>query len=254
MHSLMRLLLLSLCLSSIALAHAPMGLPEVSFGTNPHRSFSGAIERGTTIPLIDVPADQEFIVTMVATREPGSLVSDGELRDDGIRVLQDSSIILSGSALGPGRNTSITHNNGRLRVSGGTSLSIESGSTSAASSWYHVQGHFVHSNSPYRSIYGVTPSGTATLHTVFTNTESHDFMIRTVILRAEGGGINDCDLYIDGTLVVDGTSTYASVNYTNSIFPMGKAAIILSSDSAIQIMAVDPKTCQYYIEGEYIHP
>ena len=148
MHTLMSLLLLSPCFSGITYAHPATALPEVSLGSNPHRFFSGPIAPGETIPLIDVPADQEFIVTMVATAEArGSKVIGGSPSTDGIRILQNSSVVLSGEAIHP--KSAFGHpNRGRLRVEAGTSVSIHSGSGTSPNAYYQVQGYFGKAHKP----------------------------------------------------------------------------------------------------------
>jgi hypothetical protein len=253
MHPLMMPLLLSLSFGGVASAHPTTGLPEISLGSNPHRSFIGPIAPGETIPLIDVPTGQEFIVTMVATAEAvGSLIWGGELMNDGIRMVQNSTIVLSGPGIT--QNSSLGYrNNGKLRFQSGTLVSIQSASTTSPNAMYQVQGYFVQAPSPYRSTYGITSADTGTLHSIFTNTESQDFMIRTVTLRPEGGG-EHCDLYIDDTMVIDGTSGFADVYRSSSALPKGMGSITLHPESVIQVKPVSTKPCQYYIDGEYIAP
>ena len=255
MRTLIGLILLSPCFRGITNAHPVTGLPEVSLGSNPHRFFSGPIAPGETIPLIDVPADQEFIVTMVTTTEAqGSRLSGGSLDTDGIRMLQGTSVVLSGEAIHY-RSSFGYPNRGHLRIEAGTSVSIHSGSGTSPDAYYQVQGYFVQAPSPYQSVYGISPSTLDAVHPIFTNGDSRDYMIRTAILDPESGyGPGACDLYIDGTIVMDGSSQLMYVTTAWSTLTKGTGAIPLPAGSTLQVKTVEGVPCQYYVDGEYIAP
>ena len=253
MRTIMSLLLLP-CFSGVTNAHPTKGPPEVSLGSNPHHSFSGNIDAGATIPLIDVPSDQEFIVTMVNIAEAeGSFTSSGVLRNDGIRILQDTSVILAGAAISE-KSAFGPLNNGRLRVRAGTSLFIQSATGTSPHAAYHVQGYFIHAPSPYRSTDGITPMGSGSTYPIFLNAEPQDFMIRTVILHPEGGGAHGCDLYLDGELLIGGSSQFMLPSTGRSTLPKGVGTIRLPQDSVLQVGVESGKYCQFYMDGKYITP
>ena len=235
-------------------AHPTSALPEISLGGNPYHSFSGNIAPGTTVSLIDVPADQEFIVTMVTTAEAeGSFTASGVLQDDGIRILQDTTVVLSGGAINE-KSAFGPLNNGRLRIQSGTRLAIESGAPTSPNAAYHVQGYFVQAPSPYRSVDGVTPRGSGSIYPLFTNTESQDFMVRTVILHPEGGGAHGCDLYMDGELLIGGSSQFLLPSTGRSTLPKGIGTVRVPPDSLLQVWVDSGKYCQFYVDGKYITP
>ena len=238
-----------------ATAHPSPGLPQVSLGSNPNRFFSGPIAPGETVPLIDVPAGQEFIVTMVTTAEArGSKLVGGALGNDGIRMLQNDTVVLSGEAIHY-KSVFGHQNRGRLRIEPETSLSIHSDTGTSPNAYYQVQGYFVQASSPYRSVYGISPPTTGAVHSIFTNTESQDFMIQTAILEPEVGyGPAACDLYVDGVVAVRGSSEFMNVTTAWSTLTKGIGAITLTTGSTVQVKMWEGVACQYYIDGEYITP
>lgn len=210
-----------------ALAGPTMGLPEVSTGANPYRSFGGSVVGESTIhPLVSVPEGQEFIVTMVNVQY-------------GTRfILQDSTVIVGGFITGRGMDTAIAQGRGRLRIEEGTTLSIQGDGT------YFVQGYFVQAGSPYRSFFGVT-SGEG-LETIFTADADRDFIARSVMVKHL-----HCDFYIDDALHID-TNNYATL-YGG--FAQGFGAVVVPAESRFQIDTDSATTpCEYYIEGEYVTP
>ena len=101
-------------------AHPGPGLPEVSVGENPRRSFGGSVVGGSMESVFTVPAGQEFIVTMVGTSTAG--VSPARDVIHGLDFLENSDVVLSGYILSQTKKASIVRGDGRLRIREGSTL------------------------------------------------------------------------------------------------------------------------------------
>jgi hypothetical protein len=236
------LLLMVICFSVIAggPAHSgpSLGLPEVSLGSNPYRSFANEIAPGVIEDVLTVPEGQEFIITMFKGQHSY------------FELLQGSTVILRGRGLDQKSSYSIAVGRGRLMIEEGATLSVRV--TSTVPGHYYLQGHFVQAGSPYRAANG-TSSATSPA-TVFTADEDRDFLVRTI-----GLSTYSCDVYVDGSMVIPGQS-YSTFDlgphYGSSMsgggFAMGQGALVLPAGSQLQIVARDGVTCDYYIDGEYI--
>jgi hypothetical protein len=220
------------------LAGPALGLPEVSLGSSPYRSFGAYVDSGATETVLTVPEGQDFIVTMVK--------SEHEL----FEVLHGSSVILTGRMLERSCGVSIALGRARLRIEEGTTLSVRVPTGWFDGGTYFVQGYFVQAGSPYRYASGSTPSTTPA--TVFTADPDRDFLVRTIGIQSYS-----CDVYIDGSKVIPGQSWALMDPAGRSSFggfAMGMGALVLPAGSALQLAARDGVICQYYIDGEYLIP
>ena len=254
-----------LCLLAVAFLVQPAlaepygGFPEISSGLNPHRHFGGEISDAGTVELIAVPADQEFIVTMVRSNFGGVRTSSSGTpsTSNGIQLLQDGVVVLRGDVISPGSGVSISSGRGRLRVEAGTTLTFQHLGDGLAT--YYVQGFLVHQGSPYRGVYGVTPLATHGVQTAFTTEDDREFIIRTASLKAYTGDGSYCDLVIDDETVVDGDSRalydlgFYGGHGVSGAFVTGNSALTVPPGSTIQIRTFGER-CDYYIEGEYVQP
>jgi len=251
-------LMAGLCLFQPALSAPYGGFPEVSLGTNPNRHFSGVITGPGAVELLVLPEDQEFIVTLVQSSTGGTRTSsDGTTYESGIQLLQNGVVVVRGDVISPKSGASINNGRGRLRVEAGTTLSLQHLGIDIAS--YYVQGFLVHSGSPYRGVYGVTPSASFDAQTAFTTEADREFIIRTAALTAYGAGASYCDLAVDGETVIDGDtyalydSGYHGTSGVSGAFVTGEGALTVAPGSTIQVRTFG-RRCDYYIDGEYIQP
>jgi hypothetical protein len=221
-----------------ALAGPSMGLPEVSLGSSPYRSFGAYVDAGATESVLTVPEGQDFIVTMFRSEHVY------------FELIQDASVVLSGFVLERTSGVSTALGRARLRVEEGTTLSVRVPSGWWAGGTYFIQGYFVHAGSPYRSTFGATSSTTPT--TVFTADADRDFLVRTIGIETYS-----CDVYIDGSKVIPGQSWATMDPGARSSFggfAMGLGALVLPAGSALQLAARDDVVCRHYIDGEYLIP
>jgi hypothetical protein len=234
----------------VALAHPGIGLPEVSHGANPYRTFGGEVAASTTSTIFTVPDDQEFIITMIRSSVNGSsLLHSGESADSGVELLSDGVVILTNHALGSNSRVSIAQGDGKLPVAAGSALSIinRHGSTTAT---YYIQGYLVEAGSPYRSFMGQTPLATSGLQTAITAEADRDFLIRTLAVRSAGG--DGIDIYIDGALLIDWDTNTHGYGDDRPLWA-GKGMLVLPAGSSLQLRTNGYYT-SYYIDGEYIRP
>jgi hypothetical protein len=255
-------ILLGMSLSGpAAWAHSGPGgsLPAVSLGSNPHVNFTGQLRLGETAALMTVPADQELIVTLVATSHVGNRYrEDGSSMADGFELLVGGERALSAQAIGPSSNASIAQGKGRLRVPAGAALTLvylRPGDPAA----YYIEGHLVQAGSPYRSFNGPTPTGSYTSHPVFTAESDRDFVIRTAVLKSERSGSDECRLSVEGlgTIPGDLSVTYDGAQHHGWSAPMplvtGQGNLVVPAGNQVSI-EVSGLLCEYYIDGEYIMP
>jgi hypothetical protein len=234
---LMGLVIWSVWFGAVAAAHPTLGPSGVSLERNPYRSYGG-----TSPTVLEVPHDQDFIMTLrhkARVKIDGSFIS---FRWDDWGSLPSRSALSTGKA--------------KFRIPAGSSIEF-SRETSYS---YYVQGYFIQAGSPYRYVYGTneavgTTSWVPRTTTVFTAEADRDFLVRTVVL--EQGTDERCKLLVDGELLVSNeqwlTSPGHSVVGQYGGLAQGYGALVVPAGSSIQISSwlVD---CNYYIEGEYITP
>lgn len=226
---------LALCLISLSHAVFASDFPEVSLGTNPHRSFGSTAAAGSTDPVLDVPEGQEFIVTMFRTQ------------NEHFEVLQDSLVLLSGVTITRHSSVGVINGSGRMRVAEGSTLFVRG--LSGGGGDYYLQGYFIRAGSPYRSFNGVTVEYGR--ETVFTADADRDFIVRTASVAS-----SSCDLYLDDVLHLEGDAwsmldqgTDAKIGAPG--FVRGLGALVVPAGSQVQLNA-HGVPCDYYFEGEYV--
>jgi hypothetical protein len=229
------------------------GFPEVSVGVNPNRNFSGEVSGPGTNELLVVPEEQDFIITTIKSDSNGVLTesSGAPATGSGIQLLQDGAVVLRGQVIGPYSGSSISIGKGHLRIEAGTTLSLQNLNGWPAN--YYVQGYLVQQGSPYRSVYGVTPSESFDVQPIFSTEDDRVFLIRTAVFKAYGGGVDYCDLAVNDETIVDGSSMAMYDNGTPQPFVRGNGALSVPPGSTIQVRTYGRK-CDYYIDGEYIQP
>ena len=234
-----------------ALAGPGSGLPEVSLGSNPYRSFGGGVESSPVV-LLTVPEGQEFIVTTVLVEHLGRMDSAGI---SGFQLLQDGTPVLGGTTLGIRSLSGIGRGLGRLRLEAGSTLSIDYNGSDPYADFY-VEGRFVQAGSPYRSFYGTT-SG-AGPRAVFSADADRDFIVRTAVVWGADTFSQNCDIYLDGEMHLSQTiqGTFSSPDYHTryaASLASGQGALVVPAGSELSLHHAI-SGCGYYIDGEYITP
>ena len=248
---------LSLFLSS-ASASPTLALPEVSKGTVPYASYSGTLCDVPT-DIMTVPEGQDFLVTMVSTTTDGgsSRWGDGYEHHTSM-LLRDDEIALTGQHIGKKSSIDIGSGIGRLPVTSGSTLRIRSIETSGddCQHKYYVQGYFIQTGSPYRSFF----NNSAIQRTVMTVDADKQFLVRTIAIASRESPLY-CDVYVDGTLVLEGNSWTMSDTHwgagTAGGFSTGKGTLVLTGGQVLSIGPEDPTAetqCDYYVAGEYLMP
>ena len=238
------LMLLSLPVS----AHPGPTLPEVSVGENPYRSFGGTVAGGgTPTPIFTVPADQELIVTLIATSTAG--ISSARSVVHGFEFLADSEAVLSGYVLSGRKKVSIGRGDGRLRVPPGATLFAKLHGPGSGD--YYVQGFLVAEGGPYRSYNGTT----AAMNTTIMTAESdRDFIVRTVVTDCPSTG-GAASILVNGITVVPDSTDLTILDHSGTFegpFTQGRGALVVPAGQSLGLYASPP--CDYYIDGEYVTP
>ena len=230
-----------LLISSVALALAwpaevlagpMMGLPTVSLGSNPHRSFMGELgSPSDAASLMDIPEGQDFIIT--AYNVQGS---------EDIQVYRDGEAVLTLPMM---YHTYTRTGEARLRVEGGATLSVQR-SGASGTAYYYLQGYLVQEGGPERFVSGSTPGGGT--HTVWTTEEDRDFIVRTMIV-----GTSWCNFARDGVDVSSGSFPFSGG--PDTAFGNGKGALVLPAGSTLTLThGMEGEACEYFIEGRYVEP
>lgn len=221
---------LNLCLNTVQAHPQPaLGLPTVSMGSNPYQSFVGNASHSAEETLLVVPADQDFILTMVELNDGGV-----ELRRDGVAVLFDP--MIRSEYLGSGM--------ARLRIPGGATISIRGPSSAAGA--YYVQGFLTEQGGPNRYASGRTPGGGT--HVVWTTDADRDFIVRTMLVFTSW-----CNFSLDGEPISYGAFPFAGG--IQSGLEKGRGTFVLPKGSVLSLThGMEGEACDYFMEGTYIHP
>ena len=222
----------ALALPADVLAGPTTGLPEVSHGSNPYRSFMGELGYPSdSASLVDIPEGQDFIIT--AYHANGS---------EDIQVYRDGEAILTLPMM---YHQYTKTGEARLRVEGGATLSVQrTGAWGAAQ--YYLQGYLVQTGGPERFVSGRTPGGGT--HTVWVTEEDRPFIVRTLIV-----GTSWCNFALDGVDVSSGSFPFSGGSDT--AFGNGKGAFVLPAGSTLTLThGMEGEACDYFIEGRYIEP
>ena len=248
---------LSLILSN-ASASPTLALPEVSKGTTPYASYSGTL-CDTPTDIMTVPEGQDFLVTMVSTTTDGGSSRWGDWYEHHTSMLlRDEEIALSGQHIGKKSTIDIGRGDGQLPVVSGSTLRIRSIETygSDCQHKYYVQGYFIQTGSPYRSFF----NNSNVSRTVLTVEEGKTFLVRTIALASREAP-SYCDVYVDGTITLEGNAwsmaDTVSGPDTAGGFAAGKGALVLTAGQQLSIGPEDPTAetqCDYYVAGEYLTP
>ena len=244
--------------SSTATASPGLALPEVSLGSVPYQHFSGALcETATT--LLTVDADKEFLVTMVGTNTDSQSSRDGSWEDhNGSMLMIDGTPILAGQAIGEKSTIPVARGLGKLRVPGGTTLSIKStGGYSGCDRHYYVQGHFIEAGSPYRSFFGNSRLN----RNVMTVDAGETFLVRTIVTSSREWP-NHCHVWLNETKVIHGDTRITTdrsywASGSAGGFASGHGTMVLTEGTTLQVGPDDAtleSQCDYYVAGEYITP
>ena len=112
-------------------AHAING-PNVSLGSNPHRSFFGQIPISSEEDLLTVSGDQVFVIT-------SCYLQDSNFQD----IKADANVILSGNIrlCESDYNSPFSSGNGRLIIESGSTLKISNNNTYTPK-YYYIEGYF----------------------------------------------------------------------------------------------------------------
>ncbi len=230
----------------VALAHPSVGLPEVSYASNPYRVFGGEAASGDK-PIFTVPEGQEFIITMVRSTVNGSsLLHSGGSAESGVELLSNSEVILTNHAIGSNSRVSIAQGDGTVPVPPGAVLSIRNHDSTPVA--YYIQGFLVEAGSRYRSFMGVAPC--CGVQVAMTADTDRDFLVKTLAVRAAGG--EGIDVYLDDSLLIE-RNTNSHHYGDDRPFWSGKGMLRVPAGSSLQLRTVSGYV-SYYIDGEYIRP
>ena len=239
-----------------AMATPALTLPEVSKGTLPYKTFSGTLCEAPT-ELLTVPAGQEFLITMVTTTTDGGTSRYGDwFEHNGAMLTIDGAPALAGQAIGKKSTIPVARGHGKLPVSAGSILRIQSIGL-ACDHRYYLQGYLIEAGSPYRAFY----NNSALRRDVFTVESDKTFLLRTAAVSSRNWP-NHCHVWVDGERVLDG-DLWATTDRNHwgggspGGFASGLGTLVLSAGQTLSVGPEDPSVesqCDYYVAGEYLTP
>ena len=196
-------------------------------GSNPYQSFVGNASHSAEETLLVVPADQDFILTMVELNDGGV-----ELRRDGVAVFDP---MIRSDYLGSGM--------AGLRIPGGATISIRGPSSAAGA--YYVQG-FLTEQVGQSLCFRSDPWGGT--HVVWTTDADRDFIVRTMLVFTSW-----CNFSLDGEPISYGAFPFAGG--IQSGLEKGRGTFVLPKGSVLSLThGMEGEACDYFMEGTYIHP
>ncbi len=235
--------------SPMAWTHPAGGLPEVSMGSTPNRTFAGVMAAPATIDLLIVPEGQEFIVTAFVS----SISGGGGWRDDGgFELVADGLSILGGQMIDANSYSAFGQNAGQLRVETGQTLRLQfTGSSTDAS--YYIQGRLVSEGSPYRSVSGILSESDMSPgpHTIFSAQAGRDFLVGTLAIYCAGGPPN---VVIDGSMAVPRQVGATSISSSRTLLATGRGSLLVTGGSDLGLQGTGTSNCDYYMDGKYTEP
>ncbi len=220
----------ALVLGGPAGAEPTMSLPEVSYGSNPYRSFAGKFTGPGTHELLVIPDGQDFIITMY---DPNSSYQLRVYRNDEVILERSSSLYRS----------YLKDGLAKLRVEGGATLSIQRDET-WSEAIYYLQGYLTQPGGPERFVSGTTPGGGT--HTVFSAEEDRVFIVQTLKV-----GTSHCEFALDGAPISFGSFPFSSTN----AFDIGRGTLVVPPGKSLSLThGMAGEACEYFLAGAYIQP
>jgi len=235
--------------SPVTLAHPAGGLPEVSLGSTPNRTFAGVMEVPSTIDLLTVPDGQDFIVTAFASNVAGG---GGWTGGGGFELLADSASVLGGQLIDANSHSAFGQGAAHLKIETGQTLRLHyTGSSTNAS--YYIEGRLVAEGSPYRSAFGSLAESDMSPgpFTIFSAESGRDFLVRTLAIYCAGG---PPDVVIDGAVAVPRQIGATAISSTRSLLATGRGSLLVSGGSALGLQGTGTSSCDYYMDGSYALP
>ena len=133
----------------------------------------------------------------------------------------------------------VERSNGKLKITEGSTLSIDGNCT------YFIEGYYVQKDAPYQSFSGyISGPGTQSLGTL-----PKDFVITTAITDTTSVGV--CNIHQDGNILVDGVQGLMHFNGYHSPFHKGRAHVKADAGSTLSMQNAG-SYCAFYVEGFYL--
>ncbi|MEC7984980.1 MAG: hypothetical protein VX278_07445, partial [Myxococcota bacterium] len=216
-------------------AQAQDPAPNVSLGSLPYAYYQGSILSGQETDVFTQSSDQDFLIT---TAIQSSLNCD---------LYQDNTLLVNGKA-GPmayAARGSLFLGTGILRVDAGSTLTVKAVGDNCA---FHISGYHIETGGPYASVTGsVNPNSSQSVLTV---AAGKTFVLRSVIMG--GNQPETCDLYINGSMILEGHLHAMTREGVNSAFTNGNIRIpVPENDSLVVKNTGSSSECHYHIEGIY---
>jgi hypothetical protein len=136
---------------------------------------------------------------------------------------------------------------GHVRVDAGSTLTVSAVGDDCT---YHISGYQIQVGSPYVSLTGAVASNS--IQDVATIPSGKTFVLKSIIVG--GTQPETCDLYADGTLIVDGNLRAMSAEGAmNTAFTNGNIRIPILENQTISLENTSVSSlCNYYLEGSYV--
>ena len=233
-----------------AWAYPGSSMPEVSSGSDPHRTFGGVMTAPGDMELLTVPEGQEFIVTAFVSSVSGG---GGWSGGAGFQLsLCDGMSILAGQMIGANSFSAFGQNAGNLKIDSGRTLCLNyDGSSTDAS--YYIQGRLVAEGSPYRSASGTLSESDMSPGPapIFVADADRVFIVRTLGIYCAGAPPN---VVIDGAVAVPRLARASDISASRTLLATGRGSLAIPAGSTLGLQGSITDNCEYYMDGAYSLP